>query len=189
MPPTLQQATNNPHLHRSLPVTYREVWVSPCRVTVPFSWVLVHKLLLISPRVYFSVLCKFWQLYSGVNGDLLQEDLCHTQSPCPCGRPLPTRTSTGDDAQTQFCLSLCGVPRSWYTQGWFELSERLWREWGLILNVNSSLLPSCWGFSFALGHGVSSHSCSCAYRLTGISLTLDMRCLFTAAPAKYSRHS
>ena len=34
----------------------------------------------------------------GVNGDLLQEDLCHThtQSPCPCGRPLPTRTSTGD---------------------------------------------------------------------------------------------
>ena len=25
------------------------------------------------------VLCKFWQLYGGVNGDLLQEGLCHTQ--------------------------------------------------------------------------------------------------------------
>ena len=36
------------------------------------------------------VLCKFWQLYGGVNGDLFQEGLCHaqvccTQSPCPCG--------------------------------------------------------------------------------------------------------
>ena len=28
--------------------------------------------------------------------------------------------------------------------------------WGLILNANSPLLLSCWGFSFALGHGVSS---------------------------------
>ena len=30
-------------------------------------------------------------------------------------------------------------------------------EWGLILNANSPLLPSCWGFSFALGCGISSH--------------------------------
>ena len=40
------------------------------------------------------VLCKFWWLYGGVNGYLLQEGLCHTQvcctkSPHPCGRPLP----------------------------------------------------------------------------------------------------
>ena len=78
-----------------------------------FLLVLVHRVLLCPPRVYFPVLCKFWQLYSGVNGDLLQEDLCHThtQSPCPCRRPLPTCTSIGD-AQTQFCLSLCGVPGS-----------------------------------------------------------------------------
>ena len=49
------------------------------------------------------------QLYSGVNGDLLQEGLCHrlcdpgscTQSPCPCGRPILTHTSTGD-TQIQF---------------------------------------------------------------------------------------
>ena len=63
-------------------------------------------------RVYFPVLCKFWQLCGGDNGDLLQEGLCHiqvccTQSPCPCGSPLLTHTSTGD-AQTQFCLSLWG---------------------------------------------------------------------------------
>ena len=47
------------------------------------------------------VLCKFWQLYGGVNGDLLQEGLCHTQvsctqSLCPCGRPLPTHASARD---------------------------------------------------------------------------------------------
>ena len=43
------------------------------------------------PRDYFPVLCNFWQLYGGVNGDLLQEGLCHTQvcctqSPCHCAR-------------------------------------------------------------------------------------------------------
>ena len=51
------------------------------------------------PGVCFPVLCKFWQLYGGVNGDLLQEGLCHTQvcctqSPCPWGRPLLTCTVT-----------------------------------------------------------------------------------------------
>ena len=110
------------------------------------------------------VLCTFRQLYGGVNGDLLQEGLCHTQvccpqSPCPCSSPLLTHPSTGD-TQTQFCLSLCGVSGSWSTQGLFEPSEPLWQEWGLILNANLPLLPSCWGFSFALGHGISPRSCS-----------------------------
>ena len=75
----------------------------------PESW--CTRFCLCLPRVYFPVLCKFWQLYGGFNGHLLQEGLsytqvCCTQSPCPCGSPLLTRTSTGD-AQTQFCLSLC----------------------------------------------------------------------------------
>ena len=60
--------------------------------------------------------------YSGVNednGDLLQEGLCHTQvcctqSPCPCDRPLLTHTSAGN-TQRQVWLSLCGV--SWYAHG------------------------------------------------------------------------
>ena len=34
-----------------------------------------------------SVLCKFWQLYGGINGDFLQEDLCHT--PCLPGLLWP----------------------------------------------------------------------------------------------------
>ena len=160
MSPILRQATTDPSLHQRLPDTHRQV---SCGVTVPYSWVLVHKVLLCPPRVY-PVLYKFWQLYSGINDDLLQEDLCHihTQKPCSRGRPLLTCTSTGD-TQTQFCLSLCGVPGSWCTQGLFEPSECLWQEQGLILNSNLPLLPSCWGFAFALGCGLSPHSCSSAY--------------------------
>ena len=105
------------------------------------------------------VLCTFWWLYGGVNCDLLQEGLCRiqvccTQSPCSCGRPLLTRTFTGD-TQTQFWLRLCEVSGSWYTQGLLEPSERLCWVRGLILNVILLLLPSCLRFSFALGRGVS----------------------------------
>ena len=115
------------------------------------------------------VLGKFWQLYGGVNGDLLQEGLCHTQvccaqSPCLWSSSLLTPTSIGD-TQTQFCLSLCGVSGSWCAQGLFEPSERLWRVWGLILKAISPFLPSCWGFSFAPGRGLSPHSCSRATQL------------------------
>ena len=115
------------------------------------------------------VLYKFWWLYGGVNGDLLQEGLCHTQvcctqSPCPCSSPLLTCTSSGD-TPTQFCLILCGVSGSWCTQGMFEPSEHLCQLWGLILNVISPLLPSFWGFSFALGCGISPQSHSRAARL------------------------
>ena len=65
-----------------------------------------------------------------------------------------THTSVGD-TRTQFWLSFCGVSGSWCVQALFEPSEHHWQVWGLILNVISSLLPSCWCFSFALGHGVS----------------------------------
>ena len=104
------------------------------------------------------VLCKFWRPYGGVNCDLLREGLCHTQvcctqSPCPCGRPLMTLTSAGD-TQKQLRLSLCGVSGS-DVQGSFELSQHLWWVWGLILNMILTLLPSLWGFSFVLRHGIS----------------------------------
>ena len=186
MPPTLQQATTDPRLCRRLLDTHTQVWDSLLWVTVPFSWVLVHKVLLCPPRVY-SQSCVSSGSSMVVNGDLLQEDLCHThsQSPCPCSRLLPTRTSTGDD-QTQFCVSLCGVPGSWCTQEWFEPSECLWQERGLTLNVNSPLLPSCWGFSIALGRGVSPHSHSSTYHLTGVSLILDMGYLHMAGSATCS---
>ena len=59
-----------------------------CGITAPFSWVLVHKVLLCPPRDYFPVLCKFWQAYGVVNGDLLHEVLFYTQSDAPRA-PVP----------------------------------------------------------------------------------------------------
>ena len=101
LPPTLQQATTALRLHWRLLDTPRQVWVS-------LLW--GHCTFLLSPgaqglcppSVYFPVLCKFWQLCGGVNGNLLLKGLCHTQvcciqSPCPCGRPLLTHTSAGDN--------------------------------------------------------------------------------------------
>ena len=160
-----------------LPETPRHSWANLGQSLVgslllyPGSWCIQGSVcaLLCSPQDYFPVLCKFSQLYSGVNYDLLQEGLCHTQvcvqSPCPCGSPLLTHTSTGD-THTQFCLSLCGIPGSCCAQGLFEPSEPLWQEQGLILNVNSPLLLSWWGFSFTLVRGVSpyGHSSTCSHR-------------------------
>ena len=83
-----------------------------CGITTSFSWVLVCTSFCFCPlRVYFPVLCKFWQLYSGVNGDLLQEGLCHTQVCCtqshgPCDSPLRTRTSTGDTQHSSVSVSV-----------------------------------------------------------------------------------
>ena len=154
-----------------------------CGITAPSPGSWCTRFHLCPPRVYFPLLCKFWQLYAGVNGDLLQEGLYHTQvcsvqSPCPCGCLLLTCTSTGD-TQTQFCLSLCGVPGSWCAQDLFEPSECLWQEWTLILNVTLPLLLSCWGFFFALGCGVSPHGLCIKVQL--LLLTLGMGYLLMAA--------
>ena len=74
--------------------------------------------------------------------------------------PLPLRQATADpnphrrhsNAQKQVWLNLREV--SWCAQVLFEPTEQFWQVWGLILNMILPLLPSCWGFSFALGCGV-----------------------------------
>ena len=121
VPPTLQQDTPTHGFPRdSWTLTGKSGSISS-GVTSPLSWVLVHtRFCLCPPTVCFLVLFKFWNLCGGVNGDLLQEGLCHTQlcctqSPCPHGSPLPPRISTGD-THTQFCLSL------WHL--WLPVSTR-----------------------------------------------------------------
>ena len=149
VPLTLQQVTTDPCLHQRLLDTHRQVWSVSWGVTAPFSWVLCTQVFVCALQESVSpVLCKFWWLSGGVNGNLVQKGLCHTQVCCtqslyPCGRPRLTHTSTGD-TQTQIWLSLCWVSVSWCTQSLFEPSKHLWRVWGLIPNVISPLLPSCW---------------------------------------------
>ena len=94
------------------------------------------------------VLWKFWQLCGGVNDDLRQEGLCHSQV-C-CTGALPLRQATADlylrrrhsNTQRQAWLSLCRV--SWCTQGFV---------WGSLAGVgfdckhNFSPPTVFWGFS------------------------------------------
>ena len=92
--PTHAPANTRPH--QRLLDTPRQVWVSllwgPCSfLRGPGAQGSVCAL----QESVSPVLCKFWQLYDGVNGDFLQKGLCHTQvcctqSLCPCSRPLLT---------------------------------------------------------------------------------------------------
>ena len=108
-------------------------------------------------------------LCSGINDNLLQGDLCHMlyflgllqQSTCPRSRPLwpmPLQ-ETLKHSKAGLAQSLAEVtvpfPGSWCAQGSFAPSESFWWVWDLILKVIAHLLQSCWGFWFALGHGVS----------------------------------
>ena len=102
-------------------------------------------------------LCKYWELYGRINGDLFQKGLYHTQvcctqSPCPC---LLTRTSAGDTPTLKGRSGLVSVASPVVHKVLFEPSKHLWWVWGLILNVILSPLSSCWGLSFALRCGVS----------------------------------
>ena len=114
------------------PEPHRQVWVSVLWRHCSFL-LDAHKILFVPSKSLFCQSCVLWWLYSRVNGNLFQDGLCHTQvcltqRPYSCDRPLLTHTSAGD-TQTQFCLSLCGVSGFWCTQDLFEPSKHLWRVW------------------------------------------------------------
>ena len=113
------------------------------------------------------VLCKFWQLYGGVNCDLLQQGLCHSQvcfmqSLCPCGRPLLTHTSTGDTQTLKGRSSTVSVESPGAHKVLFEPSKHLWQVWGLILSAfcsschlaGVSPLPLNVGYLFLVGSNI-----------------------------------
>jgi len=80
--------------------------------------------------------------------------VCCTQGPCPCSRPLLTCASTGDTQTLKGrsgSVSVGSLGPGTY-KVLFESPNHLWRVWGLILNAVLPLLLRCWGFSFALGH-------------------------------------
>ena len=116
--------TTNPCLCQRLLDTHRQVWVS--LLWGHSSFFLgpgVHKILFVPSKSLFPPSCVGYG--SSIVGLMAlsskgayaipksaapsHTQICCTQSPCPRGSPLLTRTSTGD-AQTQFCLSLFGLP-------------------------------------------------------------------------------
>ena len=77
------------------------------------------------------VLCKYWWFYGGINGDFLQEGLCHiqvccTQRPHPCGRTLLTHTSAGDIQTLKGRSGSVSVWSPGVLKVLFEPSECLW---------------------------------------------------------------
>ena len=76
-----------------------------------------HRFCSCPPRVYFPVLCNFWQLYGGVNGDLLQEGLCHTQV-C-CTQPYPSGGK---------CTDQIGL-KSWWFQTFNPEPDKFLKSW------------------------------------------------------------
>ena len=128
-----------------------------CGVTAPGSWCTQGFVCALQESVS-PILCNFWQHY-GVNGNLLQEGLCHTQfrctqSPCPCGRPLLTCTSTGDPQTLKGRSGSVSVESPGEYKILFEPSKDVWSICVLILYVISPLLLPFWGFSFELERGV-----------------------------------
>ena len=204
MPLTLQQATADPGLCWRLMNTHSEVWVS-------LLW--GHCSFLLGPGAQGSgcallgsvspVLCKFWWLYGGVNGTLLQEGLCHsevccTQSPCPCGRLLLTHTSAGDSQTLKGRSGSDSVGSPDAHKFLFAPSKCLWWVWHLILNTILPLLQSCWSFSFALVYGVSffggiQHSpvngCSAVSCNFGVLVGEDEHMSFYSTILKLEQHS
>ena len=84
VPPTLQHASPGD----SWTLMGKSGSVS-CGVMLPSpeSWCAQSSVCALQESV-FPVLCKFWWLWGGINGDLFQEGLCHvqvycTQSSCP----------------------------------------------------------------------------------------------------------
>ena len=84
VPPALQQAIFQPTPPLETP---GHSWASLDQSLVgslilsPGSWCTQISVCSLQESVA-PVLCKFWQLYGGVNGHFLQEGLCHTQVYC-----------------------------------------------------------------------------------------------------------
>ena len=157
-PWTLQQATADRRSCRRLLDTHGQVWVSLLWGHCPFLLGPgVHKVLFVPSKRLFPQPCA--SSGSFMMGLLVTSSERAYAIPSSAAPRAPALAAVhcnlyhAGDSQTQFWLSLCGVSRSWCTQGLFEPSEHLWQVWGLILNAISHLLPSYWGSPLPLDMG------------------------------------
>ena len=161
VPPTLQQAT--PLSHTSTIYSWTLTGNSGsvcCGVTVPFSWVLVcTRFWLCPPRV------SPVSVYFGSSMVVLLVTFSkRAYATHRSGKPRAPFPNAGYcwpvPPQETLKHSKAGLAQSLWSPGvhklFFEPSEHLWWIRGLILNLISPLLPSNWGFSFALECKVSS---------------------------------
>ena len=160
VPLTLQQATTDPHLHwRPLDIP-GEVWVSllwgHCSFFLGSG---MHKVLFVPFKNLFPQSCV--SSGSSMVGLMLTSSKRAYAIPKSAGPRVPACVAVycwpipPQETLKHSSVSVSGVSGSWWAQGLFEPSEHLWQVWVLTLNAILPLLPSCWGFFFALGHGVS----------------------------------
>ena len=156
VPSTLQQATAHPCFCWGHLDTHRHVWVSLLWGHCSFLLVQRHtRFCFCPPRVCFpSPVLSSGGSMVGLMVTSSKRAYAIRRSAAPRA-PAPAAGTLQETLKTQLWLSLCGVYGSWCLQGLFEPSEHLWWIRGLIINAISPLLSSFWGFSFALGHGVS----------------------------------
>ena len=160
-----------------------------CGVTAPFSLVLVHKVLLCPPRVYFPVLCKFWQPYSRVNGDLLQEGLCHTQV---CCTQSPSLWQSTADPYLHRRLSNTVLSQSLWGPWVLVCTRFVWALWASVAGMGFDSRRE-----FALPTILLGLLCPCTWVISSqllqclpsywVSLTLDVGYFQRAAPVPRSR--
>ena len=133
-----------------------------CGVTAPFSWVLVctgFVCALLGPGLFPQSCVTSGGSMVGLKATSSKRAYAIPRSAAPRA-PAPVAGHCWpvclQDIQTLKGRSGSGsVGSPGVHKVLFEPSECLWRIWVLILNVISPLLPSFWGFSFALRHGVS----------------------------------
>ena len=162
VPPTLQQATADPHLHRRLLDTHRQVWVSllwgHCYFLLGSG---VHKVLFVPSKGLFPQSCvSSGGSMVGLMVTPSKRAYAIPRSAAPTAPTPVTGHCWPVSPQETLKHSKAGLTQSLWgllvcTKVLFGPSEHLWWVWGLILHGISPLLPSFWGFSFALGHGVS----------------------------------
>ena len=143
VPLTLQQATADPRLCQILPDTHRQVGVSLCGFTAPFSWVLVHtRFIYESSKSLFPQSCvssgsfmvglmatSSKRAYATPRSEAPSHtQVCCTLSSCPCSSPLLPLTSTGDIQTRSASVSLgsLGPGAHKVCLSPFSISDRYW---------------------------------------------------------------
>ena len=184
MPLTQQQATAGPRLLSETPGhSQASLDQSPVGSLLLLWGPGAHKVLLVPSKSLFPQSCV--SSGSSIVGLMVISSKrayatprsAAPRAPAPCGRPLLTHTSAGDTQALKGRSGSVSVGFPGVHKVLFEPSECLWHVWVLILNEILPLLPSCWGFSFVLGHAVpffggiqcsAVHGCSAASCNSGV---------------------